>query len=248
MYQGTLTINPVGAKLKKNHDFFTKMDPYLVIKVGSQTQKTKVHHRGGKNPSWDQPYSFELRGRATMVQLTCFDKDTFSKDDFVGEANIPIQELARKKTGQDWFPMIRKGKNVGEVLVSWKMLGGADSNPMKSKDRSYNQAMNYQPPPPTPPQQAYIPPRPTYPYPAQNQPPMSNYGNQGYYGGNNMSGPNPMPRNPNQNNQMPAYGRQATGYGMNNAQNPYGRQATGFGMGQNPFSRQGTGFGGGFGF
>lgn len=97
MYQGTLNINPIGAKLKRDTDFFSKMDPYLKVTVGGETFKTKVHKNGGKNPIWQNSFSFNLMGRADMVHITCFDKDVFTNDDFIGETSIPIQQLHAKK-------------------------------------------------------------------------------------------------------------------------------------------------------
>ena len=82
---GTLIIRPVGARLVKDTDWFTKMDPYLVVTMGSQTRKTKVHDSGGKNPAWPDVFTFDLNGRDQTISFVCFDKDYFTADDYVAE-------------------------------------------------------------------------------------------------------------------------------------------------------------------
>ena len=49
---GTLIISPTKAELKRDTDFFTKMDPYVVVTLGHAKKKTEVHNHGGKKPVW----------------------------------------------------------------------------------------------------------------------------------------------------------------------------------------------------
>lgn len=40
---GTLICCPTEAKLTRDTEVFGKMDPYVKVKVGHQSSKTKVH-------------------------------------------------------------------------------------------------------------------------------------------------------------------------------------------------------------
>ena len=47
-----LIIKPIEANLTKDKDNFGKSDPYCVIIIGQQKQRTKTHSGAGKYPKW----------------------------------------------------------------------------------------------------------------------------------------------------------------------------------------------------
>ena len=42
------------ARLKRNTDFFSKMDPYVIVKCGGLSKKTSVLRNAGKFPHWNE--------------------------------------------------------------------------------------------------------------------------------------------------------------------------------------------------
>ena len=50
---GTLFIRCMHAKLTHDTETFGKMDPYVKVTIGGQSQKTKTHNSGGKTPRWE---------------------------------------------------------------------------------------------------------------------------------------------------------------------------------------------------
>ena len=50
---GTLTLTVVEAQLTRNTEFFSKMDPYVVIETRMQKIRTKVMQGAGKKPVWN---------------------------------------------------------------------------------------------------------------------------------------------------------------------------------------------------
>jgi len=121
MQGGRLTIRPLSANLKKSTDFF-KMDPYLVITIGNQKQQTRTCNGGGKKPTWSDSLSFNLDRHPDMMDVVCFDKDTFSKDDYVAEAHISIYDMVSRQRGDEWYPMFRKGKDSGKILIAFEFI------------------------------------------------------------------------------------------------------------------------------
>lgn len=170
-----LILRPVAAKLTKSKDWFTKMDPYLIIQVGNQKQRTKTHKNGGKNPSWQDSFAFELTGHEAMLNVMCYDKDVFTSDDFIAQCSINMEIFFHKKKGQQWFRMIRKGgKDGGQLLLDWeyKMVKMPGYNVPQTNVMAHNQTYQQQPQYRAPQQPLAYPPR------AQPQPQANPYLNQ----------------------------------------------------------------------
>ncbi|KAG6500547.1 hypothetical protein ZIOFF_040395 [Zingiber officinale] len=83
---GELEVLLVDAKGLKDTDLIGKMDPYAEIQYRDQQQKSKVAYKEGGNPRWNQKFKFK-------VVLRVMDRDTFSADDFVGEATINVGDV-----------------------------------------------------------------------------------------------------------------------------------------------------------
>uniref|UniRef100_I1NT77 C2 domain-containing protein n=1 Tax=Oryza glaberrima TaxID=4538 RepID=I1NT77_ORYGL len=74
-----------------------KIDPYVVVQYRSQERKSSVARDQGKNPSWNEVFKFQINSTAATGQhklfLRLMDHDTFSRDDFLGEATINVTDL-----------------------------------------------------------------------------------------------------------------------------------------------------------
>lgn len=112
---GVLLIKPISAKLKRDTETFGKMDPFCRVKIGSDTQETKVHNNGGKFPAWTDTLAFQ-KTNESLIYVQVWDKDTF-KDDLVGECTLPLQSVIDKKKSSEWYTLSFKGKNAGEILM-----------------------------------------------------------------------------------------------------------------------------------
>lgn len=67
-------------------------DPYVILKVGHQTAKTKVI-KSNLNPIWNEEHMLSVPNPMPPLKVQVFDKDTFSSDDSMGEAEVDIQPL-----------------------------------------------------------------------------------------------------------------------------------------------------------
>lgn len=76
-----LIIKPINAQLITDKDMFGKSDPYCVIIIGSQKQRTKAHSGGGKQPQWQDTLQFQTQDSLMRVQV--YDDD-WGKDDLLG--------------------------------------------------------------------------------------------------------------------------------------------------------------------
>merc|ERR1712037_255024 len=101
------------GKLKKS-GLFGKADPYVAVTYGSHKTKSSVI-KNNLNPEWNFVNLLTINEKASdEVLLEVYDKDTGSKDDFMGRVSLPISELATLKQGQ-WIPL-QKTKS-GEICL-----------------------------------------------------------------------------------------------------------------------------------
>jgi Ca2+-dependent lipid-binding protein len=69
-----------------------KSDPYVVFTVGDTTHKSS-RKNNDLNPKWGPPEKFEFTvhdWEYEFILVNVFDHDTFSKDDLIGSAVIPL--------------------------------------------------------------------------------------------------------------------------------------------------------------
>ncbi|CAA6670697.1 unnamed protein product [Spirodela intermedia] len=88
---GTLKVLVVRGKRLAIRDFKSS-DPYVIVKLGNQTQKTKVIN-SCLNPVWNEELVFSVSEPVGVLQLEVFDRDRFKSDDKMGRAQVSLQDL-----------------------------------------------------------------------------------------------------------------------------------------------------------
>ncbi|XP_021296434.1 protein C2-DOMAIN ABA-RELATED 1-like [Herrania umbratica] len=64
-------------------------DPYVVVRMGRQKLKTRVVKKS-VNPEWNDDLTLSVADPSLPVKLAVFDKDIFSLDDKMGDAEFEI--------------------------------------------------------------------------------------------------------------------------------------------------------------
>ena len=64
-------------------------DPYVVIKMDKQKLKTRVM-KCNINPEWNEDLTLSITDPKLPIEIVVYDKDTFSPDDKMGDAEIDI--------------------------------------------------------------------------------------------------------------------------------------------------------------
>ncbi|KAJ8760325.1 hypothetical protein K2173_011878 [Erythroxylum novogranatense] len=94
---GILEVFLVSAKGLSGNDFLGAADPYVVVQYKSEERRSSVATEGGGNPSWNEKIKLRVeypgKGNDYKLSLRIMDKDTFSADDFMGEAIIYVKDL-----------------------------------------------------------------------------------------------------------------------------------------------------------
>ena len=70
------------------------MYPYVVIDYRGFQDKTSVCQEGGKNPVWNQNYTFSIFRLEENITLRCFSK-SFIIDDFIGMEMLKVSHFSK---------------------------------------------------------------------------------------------------------------------------------------------------------
>ncbi|XP_041027273.1 protein C2-DOMAIN ABA-RELATED 11 [Juglans microcarpa x Juglans regia] len=161
---GLLKVTVVQGKRLVIRDFKSS-DPYVVVKLGTQTAKTKVIN-SCLNPVWNEELSFSVTEPVGVLNFEVFDKDRFKADDKMGHAHLSLQpivsaarlrqilgvssgETTLRKVAPDSDNCLAGESSIscinGEVVQSvWLRLCGVESGEIELKIKLIN-------PPVTPP-------------------------------------------------------------------------------------------------
>ncbi|KAL5733218.1 hypothetical protein ACOSP7_032559 [Xanthoceras sorbifolium] len=94
---GFMEVVLISAKGLQDTDFLGDIDSYVLIQYKSQQRESSVARGQGGNPTWNEKFTFKVEYPASGDQykliLKIMDQDTFSSDDFLGQATIYVEDL-----------------------------------------------------------------------------------------------------------------------------------------------------------
>ena len=97
---------------------FGKADPYAKLRIGTQEFMTKPNPAGGKNPVWNEEFTFDISNEREL-EMEVLDKETVGNDKFMGRCKVSIMDwVANGRFDGDIDLEDKNGKNVGKVSIS----------------------------------------------------------------------------------------------------------------------------------
>lgn len=109
-----------GVELKQGQGMFGKADPYCKMRVGTQEYSTKPNPGGGKNPIWNEEFTFDISNERD-IEIEVLDKETVGNDKFMGRCKVSIMEwIANGRFEGDLDVTDKTNKNVGRVTIAAK--------------------------------------------------------------------------------------------------------------------------------
>ena len=110
---GTIVVKPTAAKLTYDTEWFARMDPYAKCTIGGTVHQTQVAWNQSKNPVWQDTFNYRVNGEQSM-HVAVYDKDTTTRDDYIGECTIPLQQVYSNRQQSGWYNLTRRGgRNAG---------------------------------------------------------------------------------------------------------------------------------------
>lgn len=168
--KGKLTVTIHKAIDLKDVQTFGKQDPYCKLSIGNEQFNTRIVKGGGKNPSWEQAFLFNLTGVEDALHIKINDQET-TIDRPIGRCDIQLQDLVTKASkGPATFQVLdvsNFSKMAGQIQISVEFTGtGLVSS---NTSTSTNTAASTPTPAPAPVQPVQ------QKQPVQQQPPQQQY-------------------------------------------------------------------------
>merc|ERR1719234_1691093 len=119
----TIKLRAVGARKLKKSGMFGKADPYVTISYGELKFKSNIV-KNNLNPEWNFDNIFTISDNiSNEILLEVYDKDTVSKDDFMGKISLSTNDVTKLKQGQ-WIPL--QGTKSGEIFIACDIITDAN--------------------------------------------------------------------------------------------------------------------------
>ncbi|KAL4496038.1 hypothetical protein ABPG72_015460 [Tetrahymena utriculariae] len=127
-YKYLITITHIKANFKRDTDMFSKMDPFVRIKVSEDINfKTSVAKGGGKTPEWKEQVQVYV-GLEEVIMFLVFDQEVH-KDQLIGFGYVLMQNF---KLGDETkvIPLEYHKQNAGELAISvnCKLVGSYEKS------------------------------------------------------------------------------------------------------------------------
>lgn len=102
-------------------DIHEVADPYCVVYLDNiKVMKTK-YVRNTVDPVWDEKSGMVIKeGENQELKFQVYDKDRFTRDDFIGEVSITIAEVIEGKILDRSLVLMRNDRSVGYLHVQLK--------------------------------------------------------------------------------------------------------------------------------
>lgn len=123
--QGIVKVTVLEAKDLKRADISLtgkgKSDPYVVVKVGAKSEKTKVVDNT-VNPVWNETFEMMVDSAdGQVLYLDVFDEDP-GDDDFLGRVNMDLSKLREVGFQDEWLPLEETKTGLLHVSLTWLWL------------------------------------------------------------------------------------------------------------------------------
>mmetsp|Transcript_12778 Transcript_12778/g.21894 ORF Transcript_12778/g.21894 Transcript_12778/m.21894 type:complete len:155 (-) Transcript_12778:38-502(-) len=124
---GNVKCRIVSCYGLKNADIKGLSDPYVIVSLDGKRITKTVTIDDNLSPIWNHDFMFHIRGdtfKGIEITFQVFDEDRFSKDDFLGEIRLDLQDLIDGKITNKTFVLqprkLRPDKVQGFITVEFQ--------------------------------------------------------------------------------------------------------------------------------
>uniref|UniRef100_A0A8C6UDL2 Multiple C2 and transmembrane domain containing 1 n=1 Tax=Neogobius melanostomus TaxID=47308 RepID=A0A8C6UDL2_9GOBI len=127
MWRGIVSIGLIEGRNLQPMDANDLSDPYVKFKMGQQKYNSKAMPKT-LNPQWREQFDFHFNEEhGEYVEITVWDKDVRTKDDFMGRCTIDLSLLSKEETHKLELPL-EEGEGMLVLMVTLTASTSSGSN------------------------------------------------------------------------------------------------------------------------
>ena len=108
-----------GSNIKSGHSLFGQADPYATIRIDGQEKSTRVIPSGGKNPVWDDEFTFDVYREDVTVEIDVLDKETTGPSRHMASMKHSMLEWIKLGKFEGELPLFDKfNRPEGTIVIS----------------------------------------------------------------------------------------------------------------------------------
>ncbi|KAI8554533.1 hypothetical protein RHMOL_Rhmol05G0106500 [Rhododendron molle] len=88
-----LEVTVVGCNKLKDTEWISRQDPYVCLEYGSAKFRTRTCTDGGKNPTFQEKFTFTLIEGLRELNVFVWNSNTLTYDDFIGSGKVQLQKV-----------------------------------------------------------------------------------------------------------------------------------------------------------
>lgn len=99
-----LSVRIIEARELKALSLTGAADPYVILKLGGQTQKSNFV-RGDLNPVWNEVFTFDIQTGKEVLEVFVNSRSDFGSDGFLGHFQLSLDELKDQVQHDEWLEL-----------------------------------------------------------------------------------------------------------------------------------------------
>ncbi|PKI33549.1 hypothetical protein CRG98_046105 [Punica granatum] len=103
-----LEVTVVGCNKLKDTEWISRQDPYVCLEYGSTKFRTRTCTDGGKNPTFQEKFVFNLIEGLRELSIAVWNSNTLSFDDFIGSGKVQLHKVLSQGFDDTAWPLQTK--------------------------------------------------------------------------------------------------------------------------------------------
>ncbi|XP_077447825.1 C2 domain-containing protein 2 isoform X2 [Stigmatopora argus] len=118
-----LLVKNICVKLTQQEDAAGSINPMCVLQLNDPPQKFNTSVlKNTANPSWDQPFIFELNGRSKELIVLLVNDGQPQEENLLGQVKVPFDLVRKQPKGQQTFSILTKDGVTGSLTTDFTYL------------------------------------------------------------------------------------------------------------------------------
>ena len=114
-------IRVVSANITHETDMYTKIDPYVVLKLGEQRYQTSVCKGSGRQPGWSDVFEVARPEKINEINIELWDKDEDGEDKQLATGGLQIADIVPESIVYE-VRLYYQNKNAGFLALECAKL------------------------------------------------------------------------------------------------------------------------------